>query len=224
MKLLHKPLAAMSISYTAPNTWEPSSSTTAQQTRVLISTSTYFTAAQSTYFDLAGLTQQQKTIYFQSLSAQQYSINFFRGAGVGDSYVELILYSAVPINDTDLITVFANGPGGQFTNTNWEQIPYWRTTNSYIGLDQGGYQQLIHQAVNVGGSGAATASDRIYVYRIVSGTFAAAGAGVTESYTAPTTCIMLIDERQEPDYQYIMRLKKSYDLQQSFDVDGNRPH
>ena len=153
MKLLHKPLAAMSINYTAPNTWEHIGST-GQKTRVLISTGTYFVAAQDTYFDLAGLSQQEKTIFFQSLSSQQYSIKFFRGAAVGDSYVELLLYSAVPINDTDLITVFAGGPGGQFTNTNWEQIPYWRTANAYIGLDQGGYQQLIHQAVNVGGSGA----------------------------------------------------------------------
>lgn len=214
----------MSISYTAPNTWEPTTSTTAQQTRVLDSTSTDYVAAQSTYFDLAGLTQQQKTVYFQSLSAQQYGTNFFFGAGVGDSYGELILYSAVPINDTDLLSVFALGPGGNFTNTNWEQIPYWRRVDAYIGIDQGGYQQLIHQAVTVGGSGAATASDRIYVYRIAAGSFAAAAAGVTKGYSAPTTCVMVIDEKEEPDYQYIMRLKKSYDLQQSADVDGNRPH
>lgn len=223
MKLLHKPLQAFSLRYTAPNTWEFQGAT-AQQARVLIGTNTYFVAAQSTYFDLAGMSKEGKTIFFQSLSSQQYGINYFVAGTVGDSYTDLTLYSSVPINDTDLITVFSVGPGQQLTTTNWEQMIYWRKTDSYLGLDQGGYQQLIHQAVTVGGSGAPTASDRIYVYRIASGSFAAPGAGVTESYTAPTTCIMLVDEKQEPEYQYLMRLKKSYDLQQSFDVDGNRPH
>ena len=226
MKLLHKPLSYAGASYTAPNTWTltPGGASNMQQSRILVSASTYFILAQSTYFDLAGLSKEGKTIFFQSLSAQQYGINYFEGATVGDSYLELILYSSVPYTDAELPIILAAGPGGQGSSSNWEQIPYWRRTDAYLGLDQGGYQTLIHQAVTVGGSGAPTASDRIYVYRIVQGTFAAPAAGTTNSISAPTTCVMVVDEKAEPEYQYLMRLKKSYDLQQSSDVDGNRPH
>ena len=226
MKLLHKPLSYAGASYTAPNTWTltPGGAVNNQQARILVSTASAVALAQSTYFDLAGLSMEGKTIFFQSLSAQQFGINYFEGATVGDSYSELIFYSSVPVDDSEFLLILGSGPGGFGTSTNWEQVPYWRKVDAYLGLDQGGYQSLIHQAVTVGGSGAPTASDRIYVYRIISATFAAAAAGTTNLITAPSTCVMVVDEKAEPEYQYLMRLKKSYDLQQSADVDGNRPH
>ena len=59
-----------------------------------------------------------------------------------------------------------------------------------------------------------TASDRVYVYRVISIT---GGDGVYNFY--PVRFILRADAREEPEYQYLMRLKRSYELQQTLDRD-----
>ena len=59
-----------------------------------------------------------------------------------------------------------------------------------------------------------TASDRIYCYRIVSLT------GTDGSYGVyPVRYLLRAEAKEEPEYEYLMRLKRSYELQNQPDRD-----
>ena len=73
---------------------------------------------------------------------------------------------------------------------------------------------MITIADNQLGSLEATASDRIYCYRVVLYSGAVARFDVY-----PARYILRADAKEEPEYQYLMRLKRSYELQNQPDRD-----
>ena len=73
---------------------------------------------------------------------------------------------------------------------------------------------------NQSGSNMPTASDRIYCYRLVIPDASQAPAATIVSINVPPARYLLqVEAREEPTYQHLMRLKRSYDLQQQPDVD-----
>ena len=59
-----------------------------------------------------------------------------------------------------------------------------------------------------------TASDRVYCTRIVN------FSGVDGNYfTYPVRYILQANAKEEPEYQYVMRLKRSYELDNQYDRD-----
>ena len=66
------------------------------------------------------------------------------------------------------------------------------------------------------GSLEATASDRVYSYRVVT---LGLNTTATQLTMAPTRHLLKTEAREEKDYEYLMRLKRSYELQQEPDVD-----
>lgn len=181
--------------------------------------------------DLSGLSQQEKTIFFNGI-AQQDSFNpaVINGAA-GDSIKVLDLISTVPVN-TDLFSLARLFQYQNFSFTNFapsvnlptfEQTPYFSIREFTVDLDTANWGSMVLVSQNQLGSLQPTASDRLYCYRLVvipnTSTFAA-----TRFDVLPVRFVIGVNPMEEKEYQYLMRLKKSYDLQQSFDVDGNRPH
>jgi hypothetical protein len=66
------------------------------------------------------------------------------------------------------------------------------------------------------GSLKATASDRIYSYRIL---YITGGTVATQVNVYYARHIIRAEAKEEAEYQYLMRLRRSYELQQSHDED-----
>lgn len=218
MKLLHKPLAGMAPTWDAVGlTWELPAATP-QNTRILINSPSYILVAQDTYFDLSGLQQDDETLFFNGIQAQDFGPAFFEGAVSGDSYLELLIVSSSPINDQALISALANGPGYQYTTQEFLQIVYWKRQDSFKSIDQSGFGSLTHSYKTEGGSGAPSPSSRIYVYRLASATNST-GNRMTSAFVPPTMIVLGATPKKEQEYQYLMRLKQVYETQEQRDVD-----
>ncbi|NIQ90333.1 MAG: hypothetical protein GWN93_15420, partial [Deltaproteobacteria bacterium] len=66
------------------------------------------------------------------------------------------------------------------------------------------------------GSLESTASDRIYTYRILNITGGTAAAQINLYYAR---YIIRVQAKEEPDFQYLMRLRRSFELAQNHDED-----
>lgn len=218
MKLLHKSLASMQPTYDAVGgIWElnlPSG----QNTRILINQPAFVVVAQDTYFDLKGLQQDDETLFFNGIQVQNFGPAFFDGAVSGDSYVELVILSSTVINDQDLITAFTLGPGYQRTTQEFLQTIYWKREDAFQSIDQNGYGALTHAYRTEGGSGAPTPSSRVYVYRIATASNKTSNR-MNQLITPPTMIVLGATPKKEQEYQYLMRLKQTYETQEQRDVD-----
>jgi len=168
-----------------------------------------------TYYDLAGLSMDSKTLFFEAAGIQEpYNIAVGGSATAGDGAVVMDLMTTSPLTDAELvqILIYGNLDG---SNLAFEQTVYFRYRVQSFNLDNlaGGYMSVTSD--NQLGSLEPTASDRIYCYRVVSfgnnanGTYLTAGARYLLKATA----------KEEPEFEYLMRLKRSYDLQNEPDVD-----
>jgi hypothetical protein len=177
--------------------------------------------------DLAGLSKQEKTIFFSGI-AQQDGVNpaVVTGAA-GDSLKVFDLISSVPVTDPNsllkiaIVQNFVTAPGFSGNMPTWEQSIYLLAREFTVDLDTANWGSMLLVSSNQVGSLQPTASDRLYCYRLV---VPATPMGAARFDVFPVRYVLGADPREEKEYQYLMRLKKSYDLQQSSDVDGNRPH
>jgi len=136
------------------------------------------------------------------------------------SKVEIIeMITDVPFNEAALLTVIADMgntvPGMLSTTQDFRQIIYGRYSlyvpNSTLGL--GGYMQLI----SAGGFGSKepTAAENLFCYKIVKTTSTTGRPGTGETLTIPACRIGLKGRMfREDELPYMMRLKRSYELQQ----------
>jgi len=201
----------------APNQY----SITSQQTNWEQPTPPQGLVASKTYFDLAGLTNREKTLFFQTALVQQNGLPTITSGAAGDFVNVYDVMTSSPMTDAEL-QVFpgnANFSGLAPTATTgltFDQTIFARarTYSLTVDLAASGYMPKIsdHQL----GSLSPTASDRIYCYRIV---FVNA-AGTNKDITIPPArYILSADAKEEAEYEYLMRLKRSYELQQSYDED-----
>jgi len=175
--------------------------------------------------DVAGYTGEDLT-FFPIAGDVQRGIT---SLGLTTGYVtEWILASTVPITNTSLQSISSlNFPftlPGQFSQGNdtesgidFDQLifgrlnVYTRNTN----LDQN-WGVKVHTSSL--GSGAATNGSKIYVYRVIRLDDATALAGFFA--TIPSGRLLLSGQlREEAEYAQIMRMRRSYELQQSYDED-----
>ena len=173
------------------------------------------------YLDLAGLTMREKTLFFTSALVQQNGLPAITNGTAGD-YVNIYdIMSSSPMTDAQLEAFPGNanfsGLTPSFTSgLTFDQTIYARvqTYTLSVDLQASGYMPKIsdHQL----GSLSPTASDRIYCYRLV---FVNA-TGSNKNITIPhARYILSADAREEAEFEYLMRLKRSYELQQRYDED-----
>jgi hypothetical protein len=177
-------------------------------------------AYSKTFFDLAGLSMEEKTLFFDMAEVQTSSLPVFSGpASPGDSIQIVDVMTSVPLKeDATMLTDLSYGFGFNGSRQNFEHVIFARSLQYAVHLDLGAYASPTLTASNQYGSGGPTASDRVYSYRFILIVVAAASA-VTGSDIAGARHVLTATPKEEQEYQYLMRLKRSYDLQQTPDVD-----
>lgn len=172
-----------------------------------------------TYFDLAGLAMDDETIFFEGMAVQQTGLPAIQGQA-GDNYVQYDIMTSIPIDTSDvaLLGLFSvRGLGFLGGELNYEHVLYQRTRRYTLDLDTTARMAML-ALDEQSGSMAPTASDRIYCYRIVV-LDAATLSSAANINVQPARYLIQAVPKEEPEFQYLMRLKRSYDLQQSHDED-----
>ena len=167
----------------------------------------------STFFDLAGLSQREKTLFFEATAMQEVIPPSTTGATAGDFCSIVDLMTSTPLTDTQVIaySTQANMAGSNAAIT-FEETVYGRIRIFNIDLDNAAGGYFITLSDTQTGSMAATASDRIYVYRAVF--FSANNADGTMG-TSAARYLLRAEPKEEAEFQYLMRLRRSYELAQT---------
>lgn len=168
-----------------------------------------------TYIDLAGMSMEEKTMFFSGATTQNMNPITSNPAVAGNNVHVWDLMVTKPLSLAELIQVVVFGntasPGVKLT---FDQTVYFRNRVLNTDIDNAASTIMIPIFDEQLGSLEATASDRIYIYRYIS----IVGAdGVYNIY--PVRFILQAEAKEEPEYQYLMRLKRSYELQNEPDRD-----
>ena len=170
----------------------------------------------STYFDLAGLAIDDKTLFFSGAIVQEVlnptSVPSTAGNGllIGD------IMSTTPLTDAEVELFLVYGNTAQGGAINFEETVFGRVRFFNVDIDNAAGGYMIKVFDNQLGSLDATATDRIYCYRVV-GFQGTMTDGVHSVW--PARYVLSADAIEEPEHVYLMRLKRSYDLQQRLDRD-----
>ena len=175
------------------------------------------------YIDLAGMSKEEKTVFFEGMTVQTGMPPMLVGAGAESNFRVYDFMTSIPLDLVDFTTSlqYLQGIGFGTPNQqlNFENVHYARTQYFATDLDFNftvPRQTSTHQHGSLG----STASDRLYVYRIVYPSMVLADGASTISLTLPPARhLVLAAVKEEPDYVYMMRLKRSYDLQNEPDRD-----
>ena len=178
------------------------------------------TFVSETYFDLAGMAMEEQTIFIDGIAVQEAQPNAIVSTAAskqGNSFLLYDIITSISIDwDSVNLTGWAtNGFGFSGSILNFEHVLYQRMRRYTLDVDTGAAFPLKTDDLQ-SGSLAATASDRLYCYRVVS---PFPFTGIDLIGVAPARYLINVEAREEPEYQYLMRLKRSYDLQQTPDVD-----
>ena len=166
-----------------------------------------------TYFDLAGLSMDDKTLFFTGATSQNAYPPGTIPTTAGNRVFIHDIMSSKPLADADLvaITTRANTAG---TTLTFDQTIYMRVRVLNTDIDNSASGVMIPIFDEQLGSLEPTASDRVYCTRIV--VFDGADGNY---FTYPVRYILRAEAKEEPEYEYLMRLKRSYELQNRFDRD-----
>ena len=169
------------------------------------------------YFDLAGMSQREKTLFFEAATVQEMFNPEHTGGVAGDDVVVYDIMTSEPMTDAELLSFAA---AGNFASSNaglgYQETIYGRIRHYIIDLDTAAWGSFILASDNQIGSLESTASDRIYTYRILNIT---GGTSATQINLYYARYIIRADAREEPDFQYLMRLRRSFELAQNHDED-----
>jgi hypothetical protein len=170
-----------------------------------------------TYFDLAGMSQREKTMFFEAATIQELYNPEHTGGVPGDDVVVFDIMTSEPMTDTQLVGFVGGGNFASSTSgLGYQQTIYARVRHFIIDLDTASWGSFVLASDNQLGSLEATASDRIYSYRIL---FITAGVSATKVNLYMARHIIRAEAKEEAEFRYLMRLRRSYELQQSHDED-----
>lgn len=175
------------------------------------------TFASSTYFDLAGMSQREKTMFFEAATVQEF-INPGHSNGVaGDNILVFDIMTSEPMTDTELIGFVGAGNFAiSSAGLGYQQTIYGRVRSFLVDLDTAAWGSFILASENQIGSLEPTASDRIYSYRIL---YIAPGTTATQIDLYYARHIIRAEAKEEQEFRYLMRLRRSYELAQNHDED-----
>ena len=180
------------------------------------------------YIDVAGLSVEEKTVFIEAAATQCGGFFEFVNGSAADSVLVWDIMTSIPVDWANADAPFwgaFNYPGLGFPTTplNFEHVLYQRLTRFGPDLDNGA-TIAIKTLDEQSGSLQPTASDRIYCHRVVlldpnSPEPGPPATGLSQVVIPPVRFVIQAEAREEKDYQYLMRLKKSFDLQNDPDVD-----
>ena len=175
----------------------------------------------STYFDLAGLSQREKTLFFKGATVQQLGNPSITGGAAGDACLIFDIMSSSPMTANELTSFNnnANFAGVSSTVTSgltFDQTVYARRREYVVSVDLAAWASMQLVSDDQLGSMNPTASDRVYSYRLIILSLAGTSKDVT---ILGSRQILSAEAKEEPEFEYLMRLKRSYELQQSHDED-----
>ena len=170
----------------------------------------------STYFDLAGMSMEEKTLFFEAAGTQSVLAPTVNNAGPGDSIVLVDLMTSVPLTNTQAVNFSIYGNFGDNPPLSYQETIYARVDQWVTHVDTGPWTGLILTNSEQLGSMMPTASDRVYSYRVILFGTPFTGDQVTISSARH---ILQAKATEEADHTYMMRLIRSYQLQQSYDED-----
>lgn len=177
------------------------------------------TFVSKTYFDLAGMSMEEKTLFFEAAGTQTVNAPFITSGAAGDGIIFTDIMSSSPLTNANLINVVSYGNFAQPNAVlNWDETIYARNQVWAMTVNEvaSGYMVILNE--NQFGSMSPTASDRVYSYRIITPK-GISGSSMDSIYIYPERHILRATAKEEPDHEYIMRLLRSYQLQQEPDVD-----
>lgn len=172
-----------------------------------------FTDAQ---IDLGGLTRQEKTVFFKNLELQMPYPPSMLSAIAGDNLQLTLIIQDQPIDDFDIY-----GAGLAYSNTNAENLLLYRTQTWLCDQDTAQWGSVLKLANETAmGLMRATASDTLYIrYYVTIGTLRVGPGPVLsslEKFSVPPLMIVAeVDVDTEAEYQYIMRLRRAFELAQT---------
>jgi hypothetical protein len=170
------------------------------------------------YIDLKGVALDRETVVLDAAAVQRGTYHYILPAQAGDRIYVWDIMTSIPIDIAKQDVqqeIFERGLGMPGTRLNYEHVLFHRMQIFSYDLDMANGTALLADETQIG-SLEATASDRIYCYRMVS--FTTAGPGAS-GVISPVRYLLNVNLKDEPEYEYLMRLKRSYELQQEPDVD-----
>ena len=178
------------------------------------SNNTFFQAIE---IDITGLTVQELTFFPTSGNVQRGPVNLGLGLGIISETIIVTVTprSTVPPTPGDM---FMRPIGLDYSDTEEFQNIIWGrswTWNANTALP-GNFGVPVN--VTDIGSGSPTNGDTLYLYRYISVSGYTAGPG-RFAEVGPARVILTGQLREEPEFQQIMRLRRSYELQQTYDED-----
>lgn len=170
-------------------------------------------AVSQTYFDMAGMTLEEKTLFIEAAAVQEGS-NFEITGPTGAKLWVYDLITSIPFD----VSEWNYRMGLGFTQTlsgalNFEHVLYGRFRLFANDVDFAGTTPVLVTS-DTFGSGQPTNSDRLYSYRILVPFGTVAGFVVP-----PARHLILAQAKEEAQYAQLMRMMRSYELQQSHDED-----
>jgi len=175
----------------------------------------------ATYFDLAGLSMDEKTLFFKGATVQQLGNPTMTSGAAGDSCQIYDIMTSSPLSADQLTSFsqtgnFAGFSGAATSGLTYDQTIYARRREYVVSVDLAAWGALQLVSDDQLGSMNPTASDRVYSYRMV--ITALAGTSKTLAVLGSRQ-ILSAEAKEEPEFEYLMRLKRSYELQNEPDVD-----
>lgn len=176
-------------------------------------------AINTKYIDLKGMSIDEKTLFFEGAAVQDVNNPAVFNQAAGDTITIMDVMSAIPLTDTEytLLAVYGNLAQNPFGDSlTFDQTIYLRIRSYVVDLDTAAWGSMVLVSDNQLGSLSPTASDRVYCSRVV-----AVGTPTTSSQIDVMGCRYLLraNAKAESEYEYLMRLKRSYETQQRFDRD-----
>jgi hypothetical protein len=221
-KLLSKQYEALYVQFDDPtNTWTTGGFGGGQYEAISLSSNNVQVLANKGYFDLAGLSMEQKTLFIKNISLQLQAPPSGTDGVPGDAIELITMLSDVPISNVD-IQAGAGWPLSTMSSDNCflRRVQTWSITSDSGSF--GSYFQLVNETVD--GMAESTTSDRIYIASYARFIIKRVGPPGTistiNSVTIPGIRFVIeADAKEEPDFVYIMRQRRAYELQQEPDVD-----
>lgn len=222
MKLLSKQYEALVLQFDDPtNSWSQFSYGGGQYEALSLSSNNVELLANKGYFDLAGMSMEQKTLFIKNISLQLQAPPMGTNGMPGDAIQMITMLSDVPISNLD-IQAGAGWPLSTMSSDNCflRRVQTWSITADSGSF--GSYFALVNETVD--GMAESTTSDRIYIASYVRLIIKRVGPPGTistiDSVTIPGIRFVIeADAKEEPDFVYLMRQRRAYELQQEPDVD-----